>query len=87
MEVLIEKECIWWSKTAKTIATMSGKTALVRENGQVVMEDGLRVWEAPSRVGDRPREDNKGRKKAPRGGHVTSVVRGERMAFPRIFSN
>ncbi len=65
MEVLIEKEWIWWSKMAKTIATTSGKTALVHEKGQVVIEDGLRVWEAPSRVGDRPREDTKGRKKAP----------------------
>ncbi len=87
MEVLIEKERIWWSKTAKTIATTSGKTALVRQNSQVVMEDGLRVWKALSRVGDRPREDTKGGKKVPRGGHVTSVVRGERMAFPRIFFN
>jgi hypothetical protein len=50
LEVLIEKEWIWWSKTAKRIATTSGKIALVRENGQVVMEDGLRVWEAPSHV-------------------------------------
>ncbi len=43
---------IRWSKTARRITTVPGKIALVRENGQVVMEDGLRVWEVPSRVGE-----------------------------------
>jgi hypothetical protein len=52
MEILIEKEWIWWSKTAKMITTTSGKTALVRKNGQVVIEDGLCVWQALSRVGE-----------------------------------
>jgi hypothetical protein len=51
MEILIKKERVWCSEAARTVTTMSGKTALVREAGQVVMEDGLRVWETPSRVG------------------------------------
>jgi hypothetical protein len=46
MEILIEKERVWCS------GHLSGTTALVREAGQVVMEDGLLVWEAPSRVGE-----------------------------------
>jgi hypothetical protein len=51
MEVLIEKEWIWWNKAAGKVATASGTTALVHREGEAVMEDGLRVWAAPSRVG------------------------------------
>jgi hypothetical protein len=51
MEILVKKEWIWWSKTARRITTTSGKTALVGEVGQVVMEDGLHMWEVPSRAG------------------------------------
>jgi hypothetical protein len=50
MEILIKKEGIWWSKAARRITTAAGKIALVREDGQVAMEDGLRVWEVPTRV-------------------------------------
>jgi hypothetical protein len=51
MEILVKKEWIWWSKMARRITTASGKIALVREDGQAVMEEGLRLWEMPSRVG------------------------------------
>jgi hypothetical protein len=51
MEVLIEKEWIWWNEAEGKVATASGATALVLREGQVVMEDGLRVWAASSRVG------------------------------------
>jgi hypothetical protein len=51
MEVLVEKEWIWWNEAAGKITTASGKTALVFREGHVVMEDGLRVWATPSRVG------------------------------------
>jgi hypothetical protein len=50
VEVLIEKEWIWWNEAAGKVATASGKTALVRKKGEAVMEDGLRVWTAPPRV-------------------------------------
>jgi hypothetical protein len=51
MEVLIEKEWIWWNEAAGKAATASGAIALVLREGQVVMEDGLQVWATPSRVG------------------------------------
>jgi hypothetical protein len=51
MEILVKKEWTWWSKTARKITTASGETALVSEDDQVVMEDGLRVWAVPSRAG------------------------------------
>ncbi len=50
VEILIEEEWIWWNKEAGKVATASGKTALVRKEGEAVMEDGLRVWTAPPRV-------------------------------------
>jgi hypothetical protein len=50
MEILVKKEWIWWSKMARKITTASGETALVSEDGQVVMEDGLRTWAVPSRA-------------------------------------
>jgi len=51
MEILVTKEWIWWSRTAGRITTASGKMAPVWGDGQVVVEDGLRVWETPSRAG------------------------------------
>ncbi len=51
MEILDKKEWIWWSETVGKITTASGEMALVFKEGQVVMEDGLRVWAMPSRVG------------------------------------
>ncbi len=50
MEVLIEKEWIWWNEDAGKVTTASGVTASVHRDGEVVMEDRLRVWTAPSRV-------------------------------------
>ncbi len=50
VEVLIEMEWIWWNEAAGKVATTSGRTALVRKEGEAVMEDGLRVWTAPPRV-------------------------------------
>jgi hypothetical protein len=51
LEVLVESEWILWSETAGKITTASGKTTSVSREGQVVMEDGLRVWAMPTRVG------------------------------------
>jgi hypothetical protein len=51
MEVLIEKEWIWWNEATGTVATASGTAALVYRGGEAVMEDGLQVWTVPSRVG------------------------------------
>ncbi len=51
MEVLIEREWIWWNEAAGKVATALGVTASVFREGRVVMEDGLRVWSTPSRVG------------------------------------
>jgi hypothetical protein len=49
VEVLIEKEWIWWNEVAGKVATASGRTALVRKEGEAVMEDGLRVWTGPDK--------------------------------------
>ncbi len=51
MEVLIEKDWIWWNEAAGKVATASERTASVYREGETVMEDRLRVWTAPSRVG------------------------------------
>ncbi len=51
MEVLVEKEWIWWSETAGKVTTVAGETVSVSREGQVVTEDGLTVWAMPSRVG------------------------------------
>jgi hypothetical protein len=51
MEVLIEREWIWWNEAAGKVTTASGTTASVYREGEAIMEDGLRVWIAPSRVG------------------------------------
>jgi hypothetical protein len=50
MEVLIEMEWIWRNEAAGKVATASGKMALVHKESEAVMEDGLWVWAAPSRV-------------------------------------
>ncbi len=50
MEVLIEREWIWWNEAAGKVATDSGTTASVHRKGEAVMEDGLGVWTVPSRV-------------------------------------
>jgi hypothetical protein len=52
MEIFVEKEWIWWSKTGKMVTTASDRTALVLGDGQAAMEDVLHVWEAPSRAGE-----------------------------------
>jgi hypothetical protein len=51
MEILVKKEWIWWSEMAGKIATASGEMVSVSKEGEVVMEDRLRVWAMPSRVG------------------------------------
>ncbi len=50
MEILVRKEWIWWKEIARMVITSSDRAALVHEDGQVTMEDGLYVWEALSRA-------------------------------------
>ncbi len=50
MEVLVEKEWIWWNEAVGKAATTLGMMASVGREGQVIMEDRLRVWATPSRV-------------------------------------
>jgi hypothetical protein len=50
MEILVRSEWVWLEKAARVTVTSSNRAAMVREDGQVTTEDGLYVWEAPSRV-------------------------------------
>jgi hypothetical protein len=52
MEILVRNEWIWLKRAARMIVTSSDRAAMFREDGQVTTEDGLYVWEAPSRVGE-----------------------------------
>jgi hypothetical protein len=51
MEVQIKKEWTLWNEEKGQVATASGKTTTVHREGEAVMEDGLWIWAAPSRVG------------------------------------
>ncbi len=51
VEVLIEREWIWWNEAKGKVATTSGRTASVHRDGKAAMEDRLRIWTALSRVG------------------------------------
>ncbi len=51
MEVLVEKEWIWWNEAVGKAATTLGMMASVSREGQAIMEDSLRVWATPLRVG------------------------------------
>jgi hypothetical protein len=51
MEVLVEKEWIWWNEAVCRVATASGTMASVFREGEAVKDDGLRVWATLSRVG------------------------------------
>ncbi len=44
MEVLVEEDWIWWNREKNQVATKSGKEAAVLRSGEVILEDGLRVW-------------------------------------------
>jgi hypothetical protein len=44
MEVLIEKEWIWWNEEKGQVATASGKATTVHQDGEAVLENGLWVW-------------------------------------------
>jgi hypothetical protein len=44
MEVLIEKEWIWWNEEKGQVATASGRATTVFQNGEAVLENGLWVW-------------------------------------------
>ncbi len=44
MEVLIEKEWIWWNAERGQAATASGKMTTVFQDGEAVLENGLWVW-------------------------------------------
>jgi hypothetical protein len=44
MEVLVEEDWIWWNEERNQVATKSGKTATVLRSGEIILEDGLRVW-------------------------------------------
>jgi hypothetical protein len=52
MEIFVKKEWIWWNEAARMVTTSSDKAALVHENGHVATEDGLYVWEMPTRTGE-----------------------------------
>jgi hypothetical protein len=44
MEVLVEKDWIWWSAEKGRAATESGKTTTALQNGEAILENGLWVW-------------------------------------------
>jgi hypothetical protein len=44
MEVLVEKDWIWWKAEKGQAATESGKTTTVLRNGEAILENGLWVW-------------------------------------------
>ncbi len=44
MEVLVEKDWIWWNAEKGQAATVSGKTTTVLWNGEAILENGLWVW-------------------------------------------
>jgi hypothetical protein len=44
MEVLVEKDWIWWNEEKNQVATKSGRTTSVLRRGEAILEDGLRVW-------------------------------------------
>jgi hypothetical protein len=44
MEVLVEKDWIWWNAEKGQVATGSGKTTTVLRNGEAILENGLWVW-------------------------------------------
>jgi hypothetical protein len=44
MEVLVEKDWIWWNAEKNQVATKSGKATTVFREGEAILEDGLRVW-------------------------------------------
>jgi hypothetical protein len=48
MEVLIEKECIWWNAEKGQAATASGKTTTVFQDGEAVLENGKQGTRVPS---------------------------------------
>jgi hypothetical protein len=51
MKVRVEREWIWWNKVGGQVTTASGKAATVHREGEAVMEDGLWIWAALSRIG------------------------------------
>jgi hypothetical protein len=44
MEVLVEKDWVWWNEEKSQVATKSGRTTYVLRKGEAILEDGLRVW-------------------------------------------
>ncbi len=44
MEILIEREWIWWNVEKGQAATASGKVTTVFQEGEAVLENGLWVW-------------------------------------------
>jgi hypothetical protein len=44
MEVLVEKDWIWWNQEKGQAAAASGKATTVLRNGEAILEDGLWVW-------------------------------------------
>jgi hypothetical protein len=51
MEVQVKREWIWWNEAGGQVATASGKTTTTQKEGEAVVENGLWIWTAPSRVG------------------------------------
>ncbi len=44
MEVLVERDWIWWNAEKGQAATESGKVTTVLRNGEAILENGLWVW-------------------------------------------
>jgi hypothetical protein len=44
MEVLVEKDWIWWNAERNQAATGSGRVTTVLRDGEAILENGLWVW-------------------------------------------
>jgi hypothetical protein len=44
MEVLVERDWIWWNADKSQAATKSGKTTTTLRDGKAILENGLWVW-------------------------------------------
>ncbi len=75
MEVLVERDWIWWNKKKNLVATESGRTTSVLKEGEAILEDGLRVWHPGD---DDPNSSSAGGANLPLDGGGTSTIDSER---------
>jgi hypothetical protein len=75
MEVLVEEGWIWWNKEKNLVATESGRMTSVLREGEVILEDGLRVWHPGD---DDPNSAKVGGANLPLDGGGTSTTDNER---------